>query len=141
MPLPDGRRADQPELAEIRETRRVLRHEVTQIARWRRLLRARLDLTVARAVLPEQLGGEAAQYLADDVTAPVVPYSHLVSITRGSGEAFPVDDIARLRSADASLAEYEGQVRAALMVATDLLVERLSQDPTFLAVEEPTLTS
>lgn len=141
MLLPDGRRASHLELAEIRETRRVLRHEVTQIAHWRRLLRARLDLTVARAVLPERLGGEAAQYLARGVTGPVVPHSHLVSITRGTGEAFPVDDLPRLRSADASLAIYEGQVRAALMVATDLLVERLSADPTFPAVSVPTLMS
>ena len=122
------------DLAELRLKRRVLRHEATQVAHWRRLVRARLDLTVARAVLPERLGGEATQFLGTDAPGPDVAHYHLVSIVQGAGTAFPVADLPGLRAADDALAAYEVRVRCALMVATDLLVERLSTDPTLAAL-------
>jgi len=115
-------------LADIRETRRVLRHEMAQVGHWRRLVRARRDLTVARAVRPDRLGTAAAFHLDADALAPVVPHEHLVRIVRGTGNSFPVTDLPQLRAADESLARYESRVRQALMVATDLLVDRLSHE-------------
>lgn len=128
------------DLAELRRTRSVLRHEATQIAHWRRLVRARLDLTVARAVLPERLGGEATAYLGADAPGPDVAHHHLVRIVQ-VGNAFPVADLPSLRSADDALAAYEVRVRCALMVATDLLVERLAADPSIASMHLSSLTS
>lgn len=135
---PDPRAMD---VAELRLKRRVLRHEATQVTHWRRLVRARLDLTVARAVLPERLGGDATQYLGTDAPGPDVAHYHLVSIVQGAGDQLPVADLTRLRAADDALAAYEVRVRCALMVATDLLVERLSADPTIAAMHLSSLTS
>lgn len=42
--------------ADARSVRRALRAERAQLLRWRRLLRARLDLTVARLAPPTHLG-------------------------------------------------------------------------------------
>lgn len=137
QPLEDPRGMD---LAELRLKRRVLRHEATQVAHWRRLVRARLDLTVARAVLPERLGGDATHYLGTDAPGPDVAHYRLVSIVQGSGDGFPVADLPGLRAADDALAAYEVRVRCALMVATDLLVERLSTDPSLATLHLTTLT-
>ncbi|SDD38361.1 hypothetical protein SAMN05216410_3218 [Sanguibacter gelidistatuariae] len=108
-----------------------LRHEITQIAHWRRLVRARLDLTVARAVLPDRLGQHAA---ALGTSSPAVSHNVLMGIAQAPGAAMLVTDLPRLRTAEESLATYEAAVRRALMIATDALVERLCQDPDFRAL-------
>lgn len=121
-------------VAELRLKRRVLRHEATQVAHWRRLVRARLDLTVARAVLPERVGGAATQYLGTDAPGPDIAHYRLVSMVHGTGDQMPVADLPSLRAADDALAAYEVRIRCELAVATDLLVERLSADPSIVAM-------
>ena len=103
-----------------------LRHEITQIGHWRRLVRARLDLTVARAVLPGRLGENAA---AQDAARLTVTHGVLVGIAQPAGSQLSVTDLPRLRSVEVSLADYETEVRRALMVTTDALVDRMSEDP------------
>lgn len=119
---------------ELRLACASLRHEITQISHWRRLVRARLDLTVARAVLPERLGQQAATL---GTPAPAVAHGVLVGIAQATGPALSVTDLPRLRTAEESLTDYEITVRRALMIATDALVERLSQDPAFRALHLP----
>ena len=120
--------------AELRLACASLRHEITQIGHWRRLVRARLDLTVARAVLPGRLGDTIADQGA---TAPTVTHSVLVGIAQPAGAGLSVTDLPRLRSVETSLAVYETEVRRALMVATDALVDRMSGDPAFRALHQP----
>lgn len=120
--------------AELRQVCASLRHEITQIGHWRRLVRARLDLTVARAVLPGRLGEHSASQ-----TTPRPPVTHgvLVGIAQAPGSGLSVTDLPRLRSAEVSLTDYETAVRRALMVATDALVDRMSEDPEFQALHLP----
>lgn len=108
-----------------------LRHEITQIGHWRRLVRARLDLTVARAVLPGRLGENVA---AQSATRLTVTHGVLVGIAQPAGGMLSVTDLPRLRSVEASLAAYETEVRRALMVTIDALVDRMSDDPDVDAV-------
>ena len=108
---------------ELRQVCASLRHEITQIGHWRRLVRARLDLTVARAVLPGRLGEHA---VAESTARPGVTHSVLVGIAQ-AGTGLSVTDLPRLRAAEDSLADYESAVRRALMVATDALLDRMSE--------------
>ena len=119
--------------AELRLACASLRHEITQIGHWRRLVRARLDLTVARAVLPGRLGDTITDQGA---TAPAVSHSVLVGIAQPPGAGLSVTDLPRLRSVEDSLAIYETEVRRALMVATDALVDRMTEDPAFRALHQ-----
>ena len=111
-----------------------LRHEITQIGHWRRLVRARLDLTVARAVLPGRLGEHVACHGG---ARPTVTHSVLVGIAQAAGTGLSVADLPRLRSVEDSLEVYETSVRRALMIATDALVDRMSEDPAFRALHSP----
>ena len=113
------------DLAELRRTRALLRHEVSQATHWRRIIQARLDLTVARAVLPARLGLEITDQVSPEALSTIPAFGDLLGIARRPGDSFPVDDLLRLRAAERSLGEYEAHVRRALMAATDALVERL----------------
>lgn len=113
------------DIAELRRIRRVLRHEVAQASHWRRIVQARLDLTVARTVLPQPLGLDVTDQLGEDAVAALVPHADLVSLARRRGDMFPTSELHRLRAAERSLVEYEAHVRRALMSTTDALVERL----------------
>lgn len=122
----------------LRETCARLRHEITQIAHWRRLVRARLDLTVARAVLPDRLGSAAeAGLLEGRRPAPTVSHNVLVGIAQGTGTAMSVADLPRLRSAEDALCDYESAVRRALMITTDALVARLGDEAASALVDLP----
>ena len=107
-----------------------LRHELTQIGHWRRLVRSRLDLTVARAVLPGRLGEHG---VPQSPARPSVAHGVLVGIAQATGAGLSLTDLPRLRSAEVALVDYETAVRRALMVATDALVDRLAEDPDFQA--------
>lgn len=110
-----------------------LRREITQIGYWRRLVRARLDLTVARAVLPARLGENVVPLGA---ARPAVAHGVLVGIAQ-AGPGLSVADLPRLRCAEEALADYEMEVRRALMIATDALVDQMSADPEFRALHAP----
>lgn len=119
---------------ELRTVCAGLRHEITQIGHWRRLVRARLDLTVARAVLPGRLGELTA---SSGAASPGVTHGVLVGIAQAAGTGLSVADLPRLRSVEDSLEDYEAAVRRALMIATDALVDRMSEDPAFRALHSP----
>ena len=119
---------------ELRLACASLRHEITQIGHWRRLVRARLDLTVARAVLPGRLGEHPASLSA---TRPAVAHGVLVGIAQDTGTGLSLTDLPRLRTVELSLADYETAVRRALMIATDALVDRMSDESDFRALHQP----
>ena len=115
---------------ELRLVCASLRYELTQIGHWRRLVRSRLDLTVARAVLPGRLGEHGA---AQSTARPTVTHGVLVGIAQAAGSGLSLTDLPRLRSAEVALVDYETEVRRALMVATDALVDTMIADPDFQA--------
>ena len=107
--------------------RRALRDERDQLLRWRRLVRARLDLAVARFAPPRPLGALAWDLLADGaVELPDVRHLHETLEVADSGD--PVDLLRQLRHLDHELARYGATLDAALDEHTQRLLEEIAAD-------------
>ncbi|WP_201292633.1 hypothetical protein [Cellulomonas citrea] len=109
----------------LREQLRELRVERTRITWWRRLVRARLDLAVARTAGPQPLGGTIARTQGDAVPAP----SELMGLLHGADPAEEVGRLVELRDLDGRLGAYESQVDDALRSVGDDLVGTMARDP------------
>ena len=59
----------------LRARRRALRAEMNRVQHWRRLLRARIDLSVSAALIPDRLGLVASGALSD-----VTPPDHVIAL-------------------------------------------------------------
>jgi hypothetical protein len=108
--------------------RRAVRAERASVVRWRRLLRARLDLLVATYAPPERLG---------DMGWDVLPQAQLgapdADELRAAVESCPdatdrVGAMRRLRDLDRRLAGYAAVLDRALDESTEALVMRLVAD-------------
>lgn len=122
-PLGEGGEAG--EVARLRARRWVLRADLTATARWRRLLHAKAELTIARGTLPP-LPGELVAALEDPPDLPV-PAGALVAACTVPAAGFLMSDLLVLRDLDARLAHHEDAVRTDLMRTTDELVEALTE--------------
>ena len=104
---------------------RSLRAEKAQLAHWRRLLRARLDLAVASFAPPEPLGAVEWDRLPsahDDLPTT----SDLTSAVAVVTPIDPVELMNRLRSFDRLLAAYGDELDDALEVTTTRVVHELA---------------
>src|SRR5674476_221959 len=116
-------------VADLRRSRRALRAESARLGRWRRLVRARMDLALAASMAPEPLGLEALGLLPPHVGDDLPMYNELleaVQVGRGSDE---VRRLERLRDFEARLTRYQVNVEATLEVRTVEFVRQLSFDP------------
>ena len=120
--------ATEPEVRALRLDHRALRAERTRVAWWRRLVRARLDLLVARTVGPQSLGEELAFALPLEVGLEVPRPGELTPVL-GVRSASDVPRLEELRALDVRLARYQAGVEAAFVRATDALIDRLATDP------------
>lgn len=116
------------EIRSLRLDHRALRAERARVAWWRRLVRARLDLLVARTVGPQTLGEELAFALPLEVGLEVPRPDELAGVL-GARDAFDVSRLESLRELDQRLARYQTGVEDAFVRATDLLIDRLAADP------------
>lgn len=123
MPAPT-----EQEIRSLRLDHRALRAEKTRVAWWRRLVRARLDLLVARTVGPQALGEEIAFALPIEVGLEV-PRPAELSVVLGRREPSDVSQLEALRALDKRLARYQAGVEEAFVRATDALIDRLATDP------------
>jgi hypothetical protein len=108
---PPGPRTD------ARAIRRALRAEKGQLLRWRRLLRARLDLAVAGYAPPDTLGAMSWEILPDAQMSLPHPHELLAAVRVPA----PEDQVAlmqRLRRLDRQLAAYGDQLDEALEAST-----------------------
>lgn len=96
-----------------RSTRSLLRTERAQLARWRRLVRARLDLTVASFAPPDQIGAMSWDLLPEAQMALPSPQDLLGAVTVAMPED-PVRLMEHLRELDQRLAAYGAELDAAL---------------------------
>ncbi len=121
---------DSPEapLEELRATRRLLRAESTRVMHWQRLVRARIDLAVAGALLPERLGVDIAAPLTVADVAYLPDHRHLAQVVRGTAGAADVFDLAELRDLEERLRDYANVVRTHLELTTHLMVSRLAAE-------------
>lgn len=110
-----------------RTAHRALRAEKAQLNRWRRLLRARLDLAVAAFAPPDTLGEMSWDLLPDaQLTLP-----RRQELTDAIALATPEDQVAlmeRLRSLDKVLAAYGVELETALEDTADAVVGDLAQE-------------
>jgi len=116
-------------VADLRRSRRALRAESARLGRWRRLVRARMDLALAASMAPEPLGLEALGLLPPHVGDDLPMYNELleaVQVGRGGDE---VRRLERLRDFEARLTRYQVNVEATLEATTAEFVRRLSFDP------------
>lgn len=116
-------------LSNLRYSRRALRVERSRVARWRRLLRARIDLAVATAALPDPLGQDANGVLPTGAERDLPCHLELVSAVLDGGPSSALDHLGELRDLDRRLASYESTVTQALGGTTDEFIRRLALDP------------
>lgn len=108
-------------------TRRAVRAERASVLRWRRLLRARLDLLVASYAPPEGLGAMGWDVLPH-AQQSVPSTEELRAALDGCTDMDRVQTMHRLRALDRRLAVYAEQIDDALDVTTEELVIRLLTD-------------
>ena len=118
-----------------RTARRSLRAEKAQLLRWRRLVRARLDLAVASFAPPEALG-EATWELVPEAEFGL-PMAHELASAIWVDQ--PVDAVAlmeQLRSLDRRLAVYGAEIDSALETSTQRIMHHMAAAPSLPAVTE-----
>jgi hypothetical protein len=113
----------------LRHSRRALRLELTRVSKWRRLIRARVDIAIASAALPEPLGQDVLPYLTCDAQDDLPMYRELDAAVRGGLSSGEIDRIDTLRELDDRLARYEALVTGALSEATEDFITKLSRHP------------
>ena len=128
--------ATEQEIRSLRLDHRALRAERARIAWWRRLVRARLDLLVARTVGPQALGEEIAFALPLEVGLEV-PRPDELSEVLGGRDASDVSRLEELRALDKRLARYQAGVEEAFVATTDALIDRLATDPEAVLGSDP----
>lgn len=116
-------------------TRRALRAEMAEVGRWRRLLRSRLDLTVASYAPPEVLGALAWGAVPPAQVSLPRPDA-LTDAIAVSGAGDRVQLMRELRELDKQLATYEHQLERALEESTERLVEQLASGPVPVGSDE-----
>ena len=110
--------------ADVRAACRALRAEKAQVLRWRRLLRARLDLAVAAYAPPEDLGALTWDLLPGANLALPLPEVLADAVVVPA----PTDQVAlmeRLRMLDRLLTTYGIEIDAALDASTDQAARHL----------------
>lgn len=124
------------DLSALRLDHRALRAERARVAWWRRLVRAQLDLLVARTVGPQPLGEEIAFALPLEVGLEVPRPDELAAVL---GERSPSDvtRLEELRALDLRLARYQAGVEEAFVRATDALIDLLALAPDSLNGSSP----
>lgn len=117
--------ARDPWLDALRDRRATLRGELSRVGHWRRLLRAKIDLTVARGAGPDPLKFETApESLPDSGGLPTSDILQGLCFVDGTG--FLMSQLPSLKTADTQLSDYEVELRSELMSATDELVSLLA---------------
>lgn len=120
--------ATEQEIRALRLDHRALRAERARVTWWRRLVRARLDLHVARTVGPQPLGEELAFALPLEVGLEV-PRPDELDRVLGEHAGSDVSWLEELRALDRRLASYQSGVEEAFVRATDSLIDHLATDP------------
>ena len=108
-----------------RAARRALRAEKAQLLRWRRLVRARLDLAVAAFAPPDTLGAMSWELVPDAQMNLPTPQDLLDAI-RLPVAADQVALMRQLRDLDRRLAAYGAEIDAALESSTHQIVHQLA---------------
>lgn len=112
---------------ETASTRRAVRAERAEVARWRRLLRARLDLLVASYAPPERLGAMGWDVLPE-AQGSLPTAAELRDAIADDPAVDRVAAMQQLRALDRRLGTYADRLDRALDRSTESLVMALVAD-------------
>ena len=110
---------------DARAVRRALRAEKAQLLRWRRLVRARLDLAVAGYAPPDMLGAMSWDIVPEAQMSLPRP-QELLAAVRFAGGSDEVALMQVLRDLDRRLADYGAQLDAALETSTQQIMRTMA---------------
>ncbi|WP_024286754.1 hypothetical protein [Cellulomonas sp. KRMCY2] len=110
---------------DARAARRILRAEKAQVLRWRRLLRARLDLAVAAFAPPEALGGMSWELLPD-AQLGLPTHRDLIHAVTVPAPSDPVALMEHLRLLDRELAAYGSELDCELENRIQSVLDQLA---------------
>jgi hypothetical protein len=113
----------------LSDHRAALGAERRRVAHWRRLVRARLDVAIAVVTVPEPLGLDAEALLPPGADRDVPRHVELLRSLRAGLPMAEVHHLEALRDLDGRLADYQAEVDAAFVEATDRFVEHLAGEP------------
>ncbi|HEY3437533.1 MAG TPA: hypothetical protein VGK35_07590 [Actinotalea sp.] len=108
-----------------RTARRSLRAEKAQLLRWRRLLRARLDLAVAAFAPPQPLGEATWELLPEAEFGLPLP-AQLMEAIQTDSDGDQVALMHHLRHLDDLLAAYGAEIDSALESSTQQIVRSMA---------------
>ena len=114
----------------LQEARRTLRQEKLEVGRWRRLLRARLDLLVGAYAPPEILGTTGWEHLPAARLELPLPGEMAAAIWTGTEPDDRVALMRRLRDLDRRLGAYATALDSALDDTTDELLMSMGSGAT-----------
>ncbi len=106
---------------------KLLRLELSSIAHWRRLLRARIDLCTANVVAPLALGGQLSEYFDASEFERTEDIADLPATILTGLDFFRAGSLPELQQCDVTLRRYERSVRAKFMELSDELAQRHSR--------------
>ncbi len=112
---------------DARTARRALRAEKAQLLRWRRLVRARLDLAIAGYAPPDTLGAMSWDILPEAQMSLPRPQDLLAAVRVSASTTDTVTLLQSLRDLDHQLAEYGAQIDAALESSTQQIMRRMAE--------------
>ena len=110
---------------DLQAARRALRHEKIEVGRWRRLLRARLDLVVGAYAPPEILGTTGWEHLPSARLDLPLAGEMSAAIWACDDSEDRVALMRRLRELDRHLGGYAAELSNALDSTTDELLARM----------------
>lgn len=110
---------------DARAVRRALRAEKAQLLRWRRLVRARLDLVVASYAPPDTLGAMSWDILPEAQMSLPHPQD-LIATVRVAGATDEVALMQHLRELDRQLADYGAHLDSALEMSTQQIMRHMA---------------
>ncbi len=110
---------------DLQVSRRALRHEKLEVGRWRRLLRARLDLVVGTYAPPDVLGTIGWEHLPSARLELPLPGELAAAIWTCEDDCDRVALMHRLRDLDRRLGGYTAALDGALEETTDTLLARM----------------
>ncbi len=107
-------------------SRRSVQVERTEASRWRRLVRARLDLLVAEYARPADLGSAQVPLSVDAPPAPAT--ATMLAAVSGSTASDRVTHMHVLRDLDHQLSRYVEALDKELDLSTERLIHKLLAD-------------
>lgn len=114
---------------DLHEVYRILRDEMTRVMHWRRVIRARIDLSVTAVLLPDRLGTETTGVLPPECAQLLPDHDELARVARGTATPSEVLSLASLRALERRLTAYTDTIRRNLEYTTERLVLRAGHEP------------